>query len=118
VNAIIDTWTDYGITLEQFSEAVLQKGLGHAKNNGGKAWIVDSSGAKGNFSKECQAFIETDVFPAFAENGIKYFITIRSKSALTNITIKNYQAKIGPHGIQLVEAQDVQGAIDWLKANA
>lgn len=116
--AIVDTWVDYDVTLAEFKEAVLGKGLVHAKANKGQAWIVDSSGAAGNFTKECQEFIASDVFPAFAAAGIKYFLTIKSKSALTNMTIKTYQSKTGPNGLQLVEADSVDGAVAWLMKNA
>jgi hypothetical protein len=114
--AIIDTWDSYYISLEQFRDAVLIKGVDHASKNGGIAWIVDSSNAKGAFANEIQEFIGTDVFPKFAEIGIKYFITITSKqSAMTRITISTYSAKTGPNGLQLVEVNTVDDAIKWLQ---
>lgn len=118
VRAIIDIWTDYSVTLDEFKDAVFEKGLSHAKASGGRAWIVDSSKASGNFTKECQDFIAAECFPVFAENGIKYFITIKSESALTNISIKSYSAKAGPSGIKLVELPSVDAAREWLEANA
>jgi len=114
--AIIDTWESYTISLEDFSEAVLVKGLNHAKANGGIAWIVDSSNATGAFSQEIQQYIGDTVFPTFTENGIKYFITITStKSAITRMTVSSYSAKTGPNGIQLLEVDSVDDAIEWLK---
>jgi len=96
----------------------LVKGLNYAKTHKGIAWIVDSSEAKGSFPPEIQEFIGSDVFPAFAKNGIKYFITITSKeSALTRMTISTYSAKTGPHGLQLLEVNSVDDAIEWLKNN-
>ena len=119
VKAVIDKWTTYDVSLEEFKEAVLVKGLKHAKSNGGIAWIVDSSSAQGVFSQEIQKFIESDIFPSFAKNGIKYFITISSQvSAITNMTVKNYSAKTGPHGLKLVEVNNVPDAVSWLKTNA
>lgn len=119
VKAIIDTWTTYAITLDEFKEAVLVKGVNHAKANGGIAWIVDSSQAKGSFSQEIQMFIGTDIFPTFAKIGIKYFITINSQvSAVTKMTVRSYSAKTGPNGLQLVELNSVQDAIMWLKEHA
>ena len=119
VKAIVDTWTDYAVTLEDFSDAVLNKGLSHAKVNGGVAWIVDSSKAVGVFSDEIQAYIGTDIFPAFAANGIKYFITINSEvSSLTKMTVRSYAAKTGPHGLQLVEVASADDGVMWLKENA
>ncbi len=118
VKAIVDTWSNYVVTLEQFRDAVLGKSMDHAKAHGAQAWIVDSSQAKGAFPQEIQAFIGSDVFPAFAENGIKYFITITSESAITKMSISSYSAKAGPHGLQLVEVACMDDAVEWLKQNA
>ncbi len=115
VSAVVDTWQSYFVTLDAFKETVMVKGVSEARARGGKAWIVDSSTAKGNFPPEIQSFIGTDVFKKFAEIGIKYFITISSQSAATNMTIKNYSAKVGPAGIELVEATSAKDAIEWLK---
>ncbi len=83
------------------------------------AWIVDSSQATGAFSQEIQDYIGSDIFPAFAANGIKYFITVNSQvSAITKMTVRNYSAKTGPHGLQLVELASAEDAIEWLRANA
>lgn len=119
VKAIVDTWKTYSITLDEFKEAVLVKGLNFAKSHRGVAWIVDSSNAEGVFDMEIQNFIGSDIFPAFAKNGIKYFITINSQvSALTKMTVRTYQAKTGPNGLKLVEVNSVDDAVDWLKHNA
>jgi hypothetical protein len=118
VRTVVDSWTSYDVTLAEFKTAVLDKGLSYAKAHNGQAWIVDSSKAKGNFTTECQNCIASDIFPSFAKSGIKYFITIKSGSALTNLTIKTYQAQTGPHGLKLVEMPNVAAAIEWLKANA
>ena len=115
VKAIVDKWLDYGVSLEEFREAVLVKGLNYAKANGGVAWIVDSSTAKGVFSNEIQAFIGSDIFPAFAANGIKYFITVLPENALTQLSVKSYSTKAGPNGLELVEAGSLEAAVDFLK---
>lgn len=119
VKAIVDTWEDYGVSLDEFKDAVLGKGVDFARPRGVKAWIVDSSKAKGNFRAEIQEFIGSDVFPKFAEIGVKYFVTITSQvSALTKLTVQSYSAKTGPHGLQLVEVNNVGDAVEWLKVNA
>lgn len=119
VKAIVDHWISYGVSLDEFKEAVLVKGLNHAKSNGGVAWIVDSSEAKGSFTQEIQDFIGSDIFPAFAKNGVKYFITISSAvSSLTNLTVKSFSAKVGPNGLQLLEVKSVDDAVMWLKEHA
>ena len=83
-NTMIDIWTNYSITCEEFRESVLKKGIAFAKAHGVKAWVMDASQAKGVFSPEVQKMIETENFPIFAKAGIKYFITIKSASAITN----------------------------------
>lgn len=116
VHAVLDQWITYSVSLADFKEAVLIKGVNYAKANNGVAWIVDSSTAKGAFSSEIQNFIGTDIFPTFAKIGIKYFITILPKeNAITKLTVKNYQSKVGPNGIQLVEVNSVDDAVEWLK---
>ena len=117
VKAVVDTWTSYGVKLDEFKEAVLGKGLAHSKLHQGRAWIVDSSKAVGSFSSEIQDFIGTEVFKSFAKGGVKYFITITSASAVTKLTIRSYSAKVGPSGIQLVEVASVEDAVDWLKVH-
>lgn len=118
VKAVIDTWTNYFVSLDEFKEAVLMKGLNHAKANGGIAWIVDSSQAKGVFTPEIQKFIETDVFKTFAANGIEYFLTVTSKvSAITKMSVKSYSAKAGPSGLKLLEVNHVDEALEWLRQN-
>lgn len=120
VRAVIDHWATLALlSLQEFRTTVLEKGLGHATRNRGQAWIVDNSAAHGAFSQDIQAFIGSDVFPAFAKAHIKYFLTVSaSESALTNMSAKKYQAKLGPNGIQLVEVPTVAEAVRWLKENA
>ena len=118
VKAIVDTWTTYSVTLDEFKEAVLVKGVEFAKSRGVTAWVVDSSSAKGSFTQEIQNFIGSDIFPAFAKIGVKFFITITSKvSAITKMTVSSYSSKTGPHGLTLVEVDSVDAAIQWLKEN-
>jgi hypothetical protein len=75
--------------------------------------------AKGAFSQEIQAFIGTNVFPAFAKGGIRYFLTVASAgSAVANLSAKTCQSEVGPNGIQLVEVPTVAEAMRWLRENA
>lgn len=114
--AIVDTWASYSVSLDEFKTAVLEKGVNFAKSKGVKAWIVDSSQAKGVFKQEIQDFIGSTVFPKFAEIGVKFFITITSEvSAVTKMTVSSYSAKTGPNGLQLVEVGSAKEAIEWLK---
>lgn len=116
VKAVIDTWTTYNVSLEEFKEAVLIKGVNFSKAHKGVAWVVDSSKAVGVFSQEIQQFIGTDIFPAFAKSGIKYFITIKPETkGLTSLTVANYSAKAGPAGLKLIDLKSVNDAIMWLK---
>ncbi len=113
--AMIDTCSSYVITAPQFREAILEKGLSHAKIHGARAWVMDASRAKGAFPQDIQRLIETEVFKAFAAIGIKYFITIKSTSTITNMAISRYTAHLGPCGIKMVEVPDVGKAIAWMK---
>lgn len=115
VKTTFDTWTSYAITVPQFREAILTKGLANAKAHGGRAWVMDATKAKGAFTFDVQKLIETEVFKAFAAIGIKYFITIKSVSAITNMAINRFTAYLGPCGIQMVDVPDSNQAIAWLK---
>ena len=115
--AIIDTWTTYFVTLDEFKEAVMVKGVNHAKAHGGKAWIVDSHQATGAFSLEIQKYIETEVFKKFAEIGIKYFMAINSEDAMAKLTVDQYTSQVGPAGMKLLMGSSAQGAIEWLKTH-
>lgn len=118
VRAIIDTWSSYTVSVDEFREAVLTRGLSHAKLYQARAWIVDSSSATGAFSSEINQLIAKEVFPAFVKNGIKHFITITAQSALTKLSIAGYTSQVGPSGMKLVEARSTNDAKEWLKANA
>lgn len=116
VKAILDTVHSYALSLSEFKTAVIEKGLTHSKTFSGRAWIVDSSEAQGVFSPDIQNFIGSDVFPSFANNGIKYFITIPpQKDTLAKITVKRFSDKAGPNGLKLVEASSLEVALDFLK---
>lgn len=114
---MVNIWTKYSITCEEFREAVLRKGIAFAKAHKVKSWVMDAAQAKGAFDPDVQKMIETENFPTFAAAGIKYFLTIKSGSAITNMSIDRYAAKLGPNGIQMVEVPDLKGAIAWLKAH-
>ena len=119
VRAIIDTWSTYFITIEEFKEAVMVAGMNHAKANNGQAWIVDSSKAEGVFMQAIQKFIGETVFPTFVKNGIKYFITINSKvQAVTRLTVNQYKATAVISGLEQIELNSVEDAILWLKSHS
>ena len=116
VNAILDTWLSYGVSLEEFDEAILGRALPYGRERGVTAWIVDSSGATGAFPREIQDHIATEVFPRFVEAGITHFLTIPSRrSAATKLSVRSYQAQVGPSGLELVEVGSVADAKAWLR---
>jgi hypothetical protein len=117
VRAIIDTWTTYFVSLEEFRNAVLIYGVNHAKANNAQAWIVDSHNARGAFSSEIQDFIVSDIFPTFAQIGIKYFMAINAENAVTRLTVNQYTAEAGPLGLKVLKGSSAEGAIEWLKKN-
>lgn len=116
--AMVDTWTTYSVSLEEFKEAILVKGVDHARANNAQAWIIDSHAAKGVFNPEIQNLITTDVLPTFAKIGIKYFMTINAEVALTNLAVNQYSSQAGPHGMNLLKGSSATGAIEWLKENS
>jgi len=115
VRTMVDTWSNYTIKVPQFREAILDKGVNYARLHGARAWVMDATKARGAFPQDVQKLIETEVFKAFAAIGIKYFITIKSASTVTNMSINSFSAHIGPSGIQMVEVPDQEKAIAWLK---
>jgi hypothetical protein len=112
---VVDTWTSYTIKVSEFREAILTKGLAYAKAQHARAWVVDSSKAKGAYPPDVQDLIAKEVFKEFAGIGIKYFVTIKSDSAIANLAFNRVTAQLGPYGIQMVEVPDLSGAIAWLK---
>ena len=117
VKATFDTWSTYTIKVPQFREAILEKGVANARARGGRAWVMDATMAKGAFAQDVQTLIETEVFKIFAAIGIMYFVTIKSASTITNMSITRYTAHLGPNGIQMVEVPSREKAIEWLKAH-
>ncbi len=113
---MVDTWSSYAISVPQFRQAILEKGVAYAKAHGGRAWVMDATKARGAFPADIQKLIEAEVFKAFAAIGIEYFITIKSAtSSITNMSINRFTAHLGPCGIQMVEVPDMNAAIAWLK---
>lgn len=115
--AIVDTWTTYSVSVEEFREAVLVRGVAYAKAHGGRAWIVDAHTAHGTFSQEIQTLIATEVFPTFVEIGIKYFMSINSANALTKMTVNQYTTQAGPAGLTVLNGSSAEGALTWLLAH-
>lgn len=114
---IIDTWTSYNITLDEFKHYIVNVGVKQAKAIKAIAWMADSGNAKGVFSSDIQEWISNGSIPLFLKNGIKYFFTINSQSSLTNLGIKQYSTKLGPGGIKMINASDVAVAMEWLNVN-
>lgn len=114
-HAMLDEWANYFVSLAEFREAVMVRGLNASKKSGGRAWIVDSRNAKGVFPDDVQQYIASTCFKEFMKAGVKYFITIRSKvSATTNMTIERYERQAGPAGIQLVTVDTLEQALAFL----
>jgi hypothetical protein len=118
VRAIWDKWLSYAVTLEEFREGIMVKGVENAKRHGAVAWIADGSNAQGVFSPDIQNYIATEVFRTFSTIGIKYFISVQPKSALARLGAKRYESQVGPHGIQLVEVASFEGALAFLNEQA
>jgi len=118
VKAIWDKWLNYAVSLDEFCEGIMVKGLQHAKTNKAIAWIADGSDAKAVFSHEIQDYIASDVFRTFVSIGVKYFISVEPKSALAKLGVKRYESQVGPHGLQLVVTASLDNAIAFLVEQA
>ncbi len=118
VRAVWDKWLNYAITLDEFKQCVMTKGVSIATSRRAVAWIADASEAKGVFPQEIQDYIAQEVFKTFARIGIKYFLSVQPKSAITKLGVMRYQTEVGPHGIQLVEVASVEGATAFLREQA
>ncbi|HTQ11800.1 MAG TPA: hypothetical protein VMI31_17190, partial [Fimbriimonadaceae bacterium] len=111
---VVDTWSSYSISLDEFKQAILGRAVLYAKPRGAVGWIVDSSKATGAFTQEIQHFIGETLFPKFAEIGIKYFITIPPQNAVTSLTVKSFSRKAGPNGMELIEVQSIEAAVQFV----
>jgi len=116
VNAVLDVWKTNTITQKDLDEALLIDGINQLKTNHGNAFILDSSETTNPLTTEMQTHLGKDVFPSLANNGVKYFITVPPKQKnQTRTPIKNLTTNPGPNGIQLLEVNNQEDAIEWLK---
>lgn len=113
--AIIDTWSSYHITKEEFEKAVMGEGLDQAVEQGAVAWVADARNAKGSLTNELYEFMEKEVFPKLVNIGIKYFITINSTDPDTRLTVKKLSSKAESSGLKLMKSGSLESAIYWLK---
>ena len=113
--AIIDTWSSYHVTKEEYEEALMLEGLEHAREKGALAWIADARTATGAFSKELNEYIQKEVLPQFVAVGIKYFITINSTNPDARINVNRFAAMADSLGLQTIKAGSLESSIDWLK---
>jgi hypothetical protein len=118
VKAVWDKWKSFFLTLEEFSQAIMTNALEFARSHKAVAWIADASEAKGVFPQEIQDYISQQVFKAFAEIGIKYFISVQPKSAVSKLGVKRYESQLGPNGLELVEVATIEGAFAFLQERA
>lgn len=113
--ALLDEWTDYFVTLEQF-RAMVDAGLKHSRVHEARAWIVNGSRAKNVFPKDVHEYIASHSFLDLVAAGIGHFVSIQSQvSATTNLGIARYERHTGPAGIQLVSVDSVFDALRFLR---
>jgi len=116
LNTIIVTWFNYHIVQSDLKHAVIDVALNYAVAHNVKFWIADSTNAEGVFSKDCHKYIDNCIFSAFAENGIKYFITLTSEvSALTRLTVKTYSDYTARNGLKLMKFNNLDDALLWIE---
>lgn len=115
VNAVLEVWNTNTITLKDFNDAVLGEGMNQLRTNKGQALIIDESNMKSTLNPEIQTFLGREVYPALAKNGVKYCITVLPKSKITTTSNKNISPITGPNGIQLLDVNNSEEAIEFLK---
>jgi hypothetical protein len=112
---VVDEWESLFITLADFKKAIFETALPQAKKFGATAWIVDTRAAKGVLPDEVQAFIGGGGHKLFANAGIKYFITVRPKSATAALSLQRVEKQVGPNGMQLVSVDSIDEAFKFLQ---
>ena len=117
VCALIHTWFNYFLRLDQFQDAIIVRALGHARANGGLAIIADTSAAKGALPDDVQRYVAGNVFREVADAGIKYIIGVSSTSAITSLSLNRSLSNAEIHGIKRLEMASVAVAVEWLKDN-
>ncbi|HEY9844001.1 MAG: hypothetical protein ACAI44_28920 [Candidatus Sericytochromatia bacterium] len=111
VLAVLESWSNYDVELEEFRKAIFVKGINHAKASRAKAWIFDPSKAEGSFGADVQGMIDQDRFPALGWAGIKYLVTINPQAGETTANPDTESTR----GVQRVESPSVDAAFAWLK---
>lgn len=113
VRAVLDTWDSYLIAGEQFAE-VIARAIAFARENGARAWIVDSSVATHCLPAEVQG-LSSSVFQRFHEIGITDFVSIPPETTLARMSFDKITTNAGPFGIRLHDVADVDDAIALLR---
>jgi hypothetical protein len=88
--AVIDTWTDFDVTLAEFRPLVLSCTLPQAQAHGVRSWIVDTTRASGVLLPDVQAFLAEEVVPAMIGAGIERLINVMPRSSLAKMAVQRY----------------------------
>ncbi len=114
--AALDEWTNFFVTLPDFKQAVFDTALAAAARKGARAWIVDSTKAKGALPEEVQTFIGKQGHALMAKNKIEHFITLRPTSATTTMSLQRVERVVGPSGMKLITVESVDAALEYLRS--
>lgn len=118
INAITEAWTSCDVTVDEFKEAILIKGLGYARDHAARAFIVDTSLCTDSFSGEVEEFIKTTLLPALADNLIKYYITTDLNfHEIAKAGISSLPRESGPGSLETLHVHGIKDAVMWLKEN-
>ena len=116
INAIIDSWQNLLVSLDDFKKTIFDKGILYASQNGVQTWIVDTSNALGTFKPDIQEFIEGTVAPKCSDIGIKYFFVVLPKSAISRLSARKVaNINANQEGMQTIEVGSVDEALTLLK---
>ncbi len=116
INAIIDTWENMFITLEEWKSHIYDIGIvDYAPKNHVTTWIIDTSNGTGTFKSEVQEFRRTVASPKLEANGLKYFFVVLSKQALGKFSARDTAKIYGQGKMKTFAVGSVQEALDILK---
>jgi hypothetical protein len=110
IKSILVTWYDFS----QFGilRPCLEAQVECVREDGAKMIIVDTRQAKGMLEQIDQEWLGTNVFPVYEEYGVKAVITIVPKSSLTLLSAKQWQMTGSAFGVDFVETQSFDTALD------
>jgi len=107
------------VTLEDIEYSCLKISFPFARENNAFAWIIDLSNTTGVLLPNYYDFLEEKIFSKLHETPIRYYFPINtSKSFVSQHSARKYYSKVTKYGVQLIEVNSIEEALEWLKNNS